>query len=82
MTRQDFLSKNKLLYRFQLGFRKNYCTNTCLGHLTNKIATRFKKGLFTGMVLIDIQKVFDTIDNQILLKNEIFRLFEKHSCMV
>ena len=25
---EEFLRKNKLLYRFQLGFRKNYSTNT------------------------------------------------------
>ena len=64
----DFLSKNKLLYRFQSGFWKNYSTNTCVGHLTDKITTRFEKGLLTGMVLIELQKAFDTIDHQILLK--------------
>ena len=64
---QEFLSKNKILYRFQFGFRKNYSTNTCLGHLTDKITTGFEKGLFTGMTLIDLQKAFDTIDHQILI---------------
>ena len=62
------MSKNKLLYRFQSGFRKNYSTNTCLGYLTDKITPGFEKGLFTGMILIDLQKAFDTIDHQILLK--------------
>ena len=38
---------------------------TCFGHLTDK---RFEKALFTGMMLIDLKKVFDTIDHQILLK--------------
>ena len=65
---EEFLSKNKILYRLQLGFWKKYSTNTCLQHLTDKITTRFEKGLFTGMVLIDLQKAFDTIDHQILLK--------------
>ena len=27
---QEVLSKNKILYRFQSGFHKNYSTNTCL----------------------------------------------------
>ena len=31
---QEFLSKNKILYRFQSGFRKNYSTNSCLGQLS------------------------------------------------
>ena len=65
---QDFLSKNKILYRFQSGFQKNYSTNTCLGHLTDKITTGFEKGLFNEMILIDLQKAFDTIDRQILIK--------------
>ena len=39
---EEFLSKNKILYRYQSGFRKNYSTNTCLGHLTDKITTRFE----------------------------------------
>ena len=56
------------MYWFQSGFRKNYSTDTCLGHLTDKITTEFEKGLFTGMILIDLQKAFDTIDHQILLK--------------
>ena len=47
---EEFLSKNKRLYRFQSGFRKNYSTNTCLGHLTDKITTGFEKGHFTGMI--------------------------------
>ena len=51
-----------------MGFWKNYSTNTCIGHLTDKITTRFKKGIFTGLILIDLQKAFDTIDLQILLK--------------
>ena len=78
---QDFLGKNKLLYRFQTGFRKNYSTNTCLGHLilTDKITTRFDKGLFTGMILIDLQKVFDTIDHQILLKKMKYLGFSKNT---
>ena len=65
---EEFLSNRKPLYRFQSGFLKNYSTNTCLGHLTDKITTGFEKGLFTGMILIDLQKAFYTIDHHILLK--------------
>ena len=65
---QEFLSKNKIIYRFQSGFRKYYFTNTCLGHLTDKITTGFEKDLFAGMILIDLQKAFDTIDHQTFIK--------------
>ena len=40
---EEFMSKDKLLHRFKLGFRKNYDTNTCLGHFTDQISTRFEK---------------------------------------
>ena len=65
---QEFLSKTKILYRFQSGFPKIYSTNTCLGHLTDKITTGFEKDLSTGMTLIDLQKAFDIIDHKILIK--------------
>ena len=78
VTKQEFLSKNKILYRFQSGFRKNYSTNTCLGHLTDKITTRFEKGLLTGMILIDLPKVLDTIDHQILIKKMKYLGFSKN----
>ena len=65
---QESLSKNKILYRFQSGFPKNYSTNSCLGHLTDKITIGFEKGIFAGMILIDLQKAFDTIDHQILIR--------------
>ena len=32
---QEFLSKNRILYRFQFGFQKIYSNSTCLGHLAN-----------------------------------------------
>ena len=76
---KDFLSKNKLLYRFQSGFRENYSTNTCLGHLTDKITTGFEKGLFTEMILSDLQKAFNTIDHQILLKKMKYLGFNKNT---
>ena len=43
---QEFLSKNKILYRFTyfnlVFFKKSFSTNICLGHLTDKITTRFE----------------------------------------
>ena len=65
---QNFLDKNRILYSYQLGFHKYYSTDTCLSYLTNKVQTSFEEGLLlTGMVLIDLQKAFDTIDRSILL---------------
>ena len=72
------MSKNKILYRFQFGFRKNYSTNTCLGHLTDKITNGFEKGLFTGMILVDLQNAFYTIAHQILIKKMKYLGFSKN----
>ena len=76
---KKFLSNNKILYRFQSGIQKNHSTNTCLGHLTDKITTGFEKGIFTGMVLIDLLKAFDTIDLQISLKKMKYLDFSKNT---
>ena len=64
----SFLSNNELLYNYQSGFRKNHSTDSCLTFLHDKILKSFDKGLMTGMILVDLQKAFDTIDHDILLK--------------
>ena len=63
-----FLTEHKLLYIFQSGFRSSYSTVTCLIHLTDYIKQECDNGNYTGMVLLDLQKAFDTVDHAILLK--------------
>ena len=63
-----FLSDEDILYNYQSGFRGNHSTNLCLSFLTDKILKEFDKGLLTGMILIDLQKAFGTIDQEILFK--------------
>ena len=41
-------------------------TDTCLIHLTDYIKDNMARGDYTGMVLIDAQKAFDTVDHVIL----------------
>ena len=65
---REFLRLNKILYDYQSGFRKNHSTDTCLSFLNDKILKGFDNGLVTGMILIDLQKAFDTINHDILLK--------------
>ena len=64
----SFLSNNEILYNYQSGFRKNHSTDSCLTFLPDKILKGFDKDLMTGMILIDLEKAFDTIDHDILLK--------------
>ena len=74
---QKFLDDNNILYRYQSGFRKCYSTDSCLSYLNDKIATGFESGLFTGMILIDLQKAFDTINHVILLNKMEYFGFSK-----
>ena len=73
---QAFLDENKILHRFQSGFRKHFSADSCLSYLNKKIAAGFESGLHTGMILIDLQKAFNTINHEILMnKNGILRIF-------
>ena len=61
MTKQMTFYRRKI-YNYQSGFQGNHATNVCLSFLTHK---RFDEGLLTGMILIDLQKAFDTIDHEL-----------------
>ena len=63
----NFLLQNNILYNYLSGFKKNHSTDLYLSFLNDKILKGFDKGLFTGMILIDLQKAFDTINYEILL---------------
>ena len=63
-----FLSDEDILYKHQSGSRGNHSTNLCLSFLTDKVLKGFDEGLLTGMILIDLQKAFDTTDHEILLQ--------------
>ena len=64
----EYLRDNNILYKYQSGFCKNFSTDASLLYLTNKIMTGFYSGIPTEMILIDLQKVFDTINHDILVK--------------
>ena len=74
---QKQLDENKILYRFQSGFRKYFSTDSCLSYVNNKITTGFESGLHTGMILTDLQKAFDTINQEILINKIEFLGFSK-----
>ena len=65
---REFVERENIIYKFQSGFRKGFFTDTCLSYLHDRIAVNFEKGCHTGMILIDLQKAFDTIDHTILLE--------------
>ena len=62
-----FLNDNNLFCKYQSAFRNNHSIDLFLSFLKNKILKGFDNGVHTGMILIDLQKDFDTINHKILL---------------
>ena len=59
----EYLEKRDLLFENQSRFRGGYSTDSCLIGLTEVIRSEIGKGNLVGMVLIDLQKAFDTVDH-------------------
>ena len=76
---KDFLSLKKMFYDYQSGFRKNHSTDTCPSFWNEKVLKGFDDGLMTGKVLIDLQKAFDAINHDILLKKLSIIGFSDHT---
>ena len=74
---QTLLDENKILYRFQSGFRKNFSKDLSLSFLNNKIAAGFWSGHYTGAI-IDLQKAYDTINHELLINKMEYLGFSKH----
>ena len=51
----------------QSGFRGGFSTDTSLSSLSDFVKKEIGKGNFVGMVSIDLQKAFDTVDHSILI---------------
>ena len=56
-----------MLFENQSGFRGGYLTDSCLIGLTDFIKGEISRGRLVGMVLIDLQKAFNTVDHTVLL---------------
>ena len=53
---------------YQSCFRSNHSTGLCLAQLKDFVATDMDKQMHTGMILVDLQKVFHTLDHGNFLK--------------
>ena len=66
MQLEKYLTDSNILYSHQSGFRKQFSTDTCLINLMDYINNSISEGDYVGMVLLDLQKAFDTVNHTIL----------------
>ena len=64
----SYLTKNKLIYNKQFGFRSNYSTNHALLSITERIKSLVDTGHYVCGVFVDLEKAFDTVNHIILGK--------------
>ena len=53
---------------YQSGFRTNHSTDLYQSQLIDFVATGVDKQMHTGMILVDLQKAFNTLDHGVLLE--------------
>ena len=76
------LEKYGILYGYQSGLQSKYSVNTYLAHLSNQILKGFELRKSTRMILIDLQKAFDTLGNAILQVKIKFKFYIKNNRLV
>ena len=76
----EYLTESNILYKYQSGFCKNHSTDTSLSYLTDKIFGFYCR-ILTGIILIDLKKVFDNINHDVLLKKMVPLGFSNQTIM-
>ena len=63
----DFITKHKILYEKQFGFRSGHSTEHAISLIVDKIQCSIEKNLYSCGIFIDLSKAFDTVNHSILL---------------
>ena len=63
----DFLTKYKIINKYQFGFRKGHSTSMALIEVMDKIYENIDKQNYVMGIFLDLQKAFDSVSHSILL---------------
>ena len=63
-----FLQDNKILYNSQYGFRSKHSCEQAILELIGNVIQAKDKGMHTAALFLDLSKVFDTLNHEVLLK--------------
>ena len=64
----EYLDNNRLIYKHKSGFRSLHSVVTSLMVGTNDWYLNIDGGEYTGLIVIDLKRAFDTVNHNILLK--------------
>ena len=65
----EYPAQYDILHKYQSGFKIKHLNDLSLSYLNDKILKSFDNDLSTVRIWIDLQKMFDTSDHNILLEN-------------
>ena len=63
----EYFEKNKIIYRFQFGFRHSYSTTMALIEITDQLREQIENKNMTMGIYIDLTKAFDLVDHNMLI---------------
>lgn len=78
----EYVSDNSIISHAQFGFRKEHSTTHQINRIKNKIITNRRNKRSTGMILLDIEKAFDTVWHNGLLYKLIAANIPKYLCKI
>ena len=64
----NFFDKHKVLRSHQCGFRHQHSTEHAILDILSTCYNALESKTFTGLLMLDLKKAFDTVDHKILLR--------------